>query len=140
MALVSRFLHRHPNCVALAFGGFSLLLLLVLTETTCFFLYRARVLRAAGVQTRDSIFAPHGALGMRPRPNIVRARHRLEVGGRLSFDVHYSTDRFGRRMTVVEAPERRRELALFFGCSVTWGAGVEDDQTLPAIILVYNTI
>ena len=48
------------------------------------------------------------------------------------FDVVYRTDSLGRRLTpreTIVAPTRH---ALFFGCSATFGEGVEDRDTLPA--------
>ena len=46
------------------------------------------------------------------------------------YDVTYSIDDYGRRITPVDKGNRDRFI-LFFGCSFTYGEGVGDDQTLP---------
>jgi hypothetical protein len=46
------------------------------------------------------------------------------------FDVHYSIDHQYRRITP-NHDTTKQKYAVFFGCSVTFGWGLEDDQTLP---------
>ncbi len=53
--------------------------------------------------------------------------------GEVMLDVHYSIDSLNRRST----PERdtsKNKYALFFGCSVCFGFGLEDNQTIPFLI------
>ena len=46
------------------------------------------------------------------------------------YDVTYFIDEYGRRITPVDKGDRNRFI-LFFGCSFTYGEGVQEDQTLP---------
>lgn len=55
------------------------------------------------------------------------------ANGELIYRSEYSTDEFGRRVTPDSNPEIDDRVAvLFFGCSFTFGMGVNDDQTLPS--------
>jgi len=51
--------------------------------------------------------------------------------GETIYDVTYNTDEFGRRVTPADETAQRSYFALFFGCSYTFGAGLQNDQTLP---------
>lgn len=52
--------------------------------------------------------------------------------GRVVYDVNYTIDENGLRTTTIVAdPNRPR--ALFFGCSFTFGEGVADTETMPAL-------
>jgi hypothetical protein len=46
------------------------------------------------------------------------------------FDVHYSIDSFHKRITPEYNPNNKQH-ALFFGCSIAFGHGVEDNETMP---------
>lgn len=70
-------------------------------------------------------------LGTKLLPNV-HVSHSRTFDGRTTYDVHYTTDDRGRRMTPQANPAAREAYLLFFGCSFTFGLGVEDDQTLPA--------
>ena len=70
-------------------------------------------------------------LGMKLLPGYEGAHH-VKVNGSEVFSAEYRIDEEGRRITPVEHPESRDKAALFFGCSFTFGQGVEQDETLPA--------
>ena len=46
------------------------------------------------------------------------------------FDVHYSIDHMNKRITP-DFDSSKTDYALFFGCSIGFGFGLEDNQTLP---------
>lgn len=52
-------------------------------------------------------------------------------GGESIYDVVYTLDGLGRRITPVEGPEQRTRFMAFFGCSFVFGHGVNDNETLP---------
>lgn len=56
----------------------------------------------------------------------------LTRGGTEIYRVRYSIDEYHRRITPVEQPQARSCAALFFGCSFTFGMGVNDNETLAA--------
>ncbi len=79
----------------------------------------------------DDFFVPDLRLGYAPRRlDRVSARRRLD--GQVVYDVTYTTDALSRRVSPVADPDGRSRHALFFGCSFTFGEGVEDDETLPS--------
>lgn len=46
------------------------------------------------------------------------------------YNVNYTIDKHTKRVTPNHSSERDKH-ALFFGCSITFGEGVEDDETMP---------
>lgn len=68
----------------------------------------------------------------KPRPNGSFRSYKREPGSsRMIYDITYHTDALSRRITPVDNPEGRPQFAAFFGCSFTYGEGLEDDQTIP---------
>ena len=47
------------------------------------------------------------------------------------YDVVYTIDPYGKRYTPVENSEQRNQFLMFFGCSFTFGEGLEDNETVP---------
>jgi hypothetical protein len=77
----------------------------------------------AGVFVRDEV------MGHRPAANF-STRTTLHYGEELVYDVVFTTDEHGLRISppVIGEPAG---CVLFFGCSYTFGEGVDDDETLP---------
>ena len=55
---------------------------------------------------------------------------KLEVNNNIVFDVEYTIDKYRKRITPDHSLEKRA-YALFFGCSIAFGEGVEDNETFP---------
>jgi len=131
---LTAFAHRHPRwffvlfCVALTailWGGL---------ESIFYGLLRIRIVHESpGVTAWEGgdLIEPDPYLGFRPRPGAT-AHMRLETSNAAIQECVYTIDAHGRRVTPVDHPERRDKFALFFGCSFTFGEGVNDDETLPA--------
>ena len=84
-------------------------------------------------------------LGYRVRPNLALPVTKY-ANGEPVYAVVYHTDRFGRRV-VPESSNRNdaQKFIAFFGCSFTFGEGVQDEETLPNLVarempdyMVYN--
>ena len=54
----------------------------------------------------------------------------LKENNQVVFDVNYSIDHNRKRITP-DHDSTRKEYALFFGCSIAFGHGVQDNQTFP---------
>lgn len=67
-------------------------------------------------------------LGTQGRPGF-RAHAFKVIGGKKIYDVHYTFDEYSRRVTPGQNG-KRPFFALLFGCSMTFGQGLEDDQTI----------
>jgi hypothetical protein len=55
----------------------------------------------------------------------------LVLGGKNIYQTTYTTDAYHRRITPIDHLEQRRNFLLFFGCSMTFGLGVNDNETMP---------
>lgn len=91
--------------------------------------------RASYTKGTDSI--PHGFfhedkdLGYAPLPGVSRRETRFD-GGRLSYAATYQIGPDALRIVPGSAP--RQHAALLFGCSMMFGVGANDDQTLAAYL------
>ena len=75
-----------------------------------------------------SYFVEGGDLGYAPRPGL-RVTSKKTKGKQLIYDVVYTISDRGVRVT---KGDPNGDTWLFMGCSVMFGAGVNDDETLPA--------
>ncbi|HOE27620.1 MAG: hypothetical protein IT574_11635 [Candidatus Aureabacteria bacterium] len=48
--------------------------------------------------------------------------------------MHYRIDEYGRRVSADTHPPKADKFILFYGCSFTYGFGVQDNETLPAYV------
>jgi hypothetical protein len=69
-----------------------------------------------------------GELGYAPAPGV-RVTAKKTLGKQLVYDATYTISDQGVRLTKGDA---RGDTWFFMGCSLTFGAGVNDDETLPA--------
>lgn len=60
-----------------------------------------------------------------------------ERGGKRLYQATYTTDAYHRRITPMDHREQRRNFLLFFGCSMTFGLGVNDNETMPFYVAQY---
>jgi hypothetical protein len=72
----------------------------------------------------DEVVGPKGA------PNA-RARAIKKIDGKTIYDAVYSTDSQGRRNTYAAPPPAKERFLAFFGCSFTFGEGLQDESSLP---------
>jgi len=72
-------------------------------------------------------------LGYKPSPNV-RLISKLTFKGRRIFEFSSSTDEHSRRITPVQTVGEIDKFILFFGCSFTFGEGVQNDETLPFFV------
>ena len=103
--------------------------IVIVIEGTCFFLLGSpeRMMKDFALpELPDGHIAKD--IGYVPYGDSVIA-DRKEVDGKLVFDVHYSIDEHIRRITP-EYDSTRNQYALFFGCSVAFGYGIEDHETM----------
>lgn len=104
--------------------------LLVAAEFTCFILldFPTPIRKEFKLpKTKPDQIASH--LGVVPYAGRITKGIKV-VKGDTVFNVDYSIDKYNRRTTPGYDASRSR-YALFFGCSVCFGFGLEDDQTLP---------
>lgn len=104
--------------------------LIMLLEITCFFLLGM----PAAIKKDFSIPVlpdDHIARNIGTVPYADSVYHaQLIHGSDTVFDVHCSIDQFCKRITP-DHDSTRQKFSLFFGCSIAYGFGLEDNQTLP---------
>jgi len=137
MSIFARLLRKlaatHPNLLAVAFGCFLVTALLVGAE--CFFRTRAWLLTPSGERPVHSNFLdmaePAPRLGYRAKPSASLTEH-ASRSDQLIYSASYHTDADSFRVTPVANLAGRECAAVFLGCSITFGMGVDDPETLPA--------
>lgn len=86
-------------------------------------------LNTSRAQYVAKLFQPDPLLGYRARPNT-QARSRWFHEGELMYDVTYTTDESGRRVSPLMQSAAPAQFALFFGGSFAFGEGLRDDETV----------
>src|SRR5690606_320602 len=85
-----------------------------------------------GSHTTGATYQSDPVLGYMPKANTA-GDAQFMVDGQVIFDYTYRTDAFHRRRVPAQAGQTtpRTRALLFFGCSYTFGEGVNDGETLP---------
>ncbi len=76
-----------------------------------------------------SEFVPHPKMGYIHRPNS-EIRHIERLENEILYDVTYSFDQYSRRVIPYPQEEKRDKFLMLFGCSFTYGNGLNDQETL----------
>lgn len=118
----SRIARRFPNSAALAFGLGVVAAILVGVELGfhAWNVVSAREGPQTVVSYSEALWKP-GAV----------CRSRKTVGDRVVYDVTYTMDEMGRRVTPAALDRPASHHLLFFGGSYTFGQGVDDAETFP---------
>ena len=69
-------------------------------------------------------------LGYKPKPDTSHTGVRT-VGGKIIYSIKYNTDANSLRITPIDSTKPRSKYAQFYGCSMTFGEGVQSNETLP---------
>lgn len=70
-------------------------------------------------------------------PKNAQISDKMELDGKLIYKGTYTTDAYNRRITPIDHLEQRNDFLLFFGCSMTFGLRVNDNETMPFYIAQY---
>lgn len=108
----------------------SCLVVVCLVEMSCYVLYKNMPSQKKVQQYPKGYHEKNDMLGYAP-PASSDNSSSLTVDGSKVYDVTYSIDEYRRRRTPVTGLETRTRFALFFGCSFTFGEGVNGNETLP---------
>jgi hypothetical protein len=74
-------------------------------------------------------------LGFKPAKNFVdRSISRNRSKNTILFDVHYTIDENGLRKTPPIIADKSTKSIVFFGCSFTFGHGLNDNQVMPNMV------
>ncbi len=79
--------------------------------------------------THPSETVPDPDLGYRHHPSS-QVKHIVRSDTQIIYDAIYSFDQYSRRYAPVEDLPSRKKFVIFYGCSYTYGNGLNDNQTL----------
>lgn len=129
----ARFRQWAGNLLAVCLGLLMLVVLAVSAEV--FLRVKARLAvrdtAPAVVSRMDGSISQDGILGTEVAPNSTVHCTAIK-GDTVIYDATCAIDSRGHRITPCGASGEASNVALFFGCSFTFGQGVADDETLPA--------
>jgi hypothetical protein len=130
--VLARIASKYGTLTSLLFGiGCSLALIAVFEAA--FFALNAQRSRGSKLNREYSpgLLGNDALLGHRPSPNT-RHTEKVTFGDKTLFDAAYTVDE-NRCRIVLQTPTAPVDSALiFFGCSFTFGTGVQDSETLPS--------
>lgn len=114
----------------LTLGLFTTVLLLGLLELTCGWLLKKQA--ATGPNIAGPIHSMHldPFLGYKPQPDTALTGVRTK-DGQVIYRIEFQTDSNNLRVTPPATRAVPGKYALFFGCSMTFGEGVQSRETLP---------
>lgn len=77
-------------------------------------------------------------LGYKPKPNGTYSGIK-KVDGKAIYDIRYQTDSNSLRITPTDSSKKPIDFAQFYGCSMTFGEGVQSNETIPFYFGQYTT-
>lgn len=104
-------------------------LTVALLEVVCGWLLRKKMAAAPKIEGPTHSMQTDPYLGYKPRPDTTLVGLRTKNGVPI-YRITFQTDSNHLRVTPNQNPRADR-YALFFGCSMTFGEGVESNETLP---------
>jgi hypothetical protein len=124
-------IRRHPRKTSAAMG-ISFTAILYASVEIGFFIYNKTIPQLNVVTTgnQSQNIQSDDLLGFGFKENA-RVTYRKVENERVVFDVAYTIDDAGRRVVPAGQADRPGPPVLFFGCSFTFGVGVNDDDTMP---------
>lgn len=129
-AVVIPISHKYPRISAWFLGLFFTIASVVFVELFLrgvhFKSNKTRDVFPSGTMFLPDTFPYHQAREGKHRHIRIDVKTDKEV-----FDATYSIDSFGRRITPVQNEAAKNKFLLFLGCSMTFGPGLRDDETLP---------
>ena len=144
MGKIANFIHlipqRHPNILAVALG--CLLVIVILAGIEGFLRTRLWWQNVPGKGPAKSnlyrIVERDSRLSFRGTPSS-SLNEILTRGGETIYEAKYHLNAESQRRTCCPEPAAPTCTALFVGCSVTFGSGVSDDETLPSRFCKYQS-
>ncbi len=127
------FIQRHPNLIAMLFGVLMCIIMIGLIEVG---IYAYIELNDISLSNFERKYAKNYWVEGKQKLNegAHPASVKVKKTGEVIYDVIYTIDEYGRRITPVLNSDQRDKFMLFVGGSFTIGEGVEDHQTMPAYV------
>lgn len=111
-------------------SGLMIVLTLVLLEWICGIVLKTQAKNAPKIEGPTHSMMFDKDLGYKPKPDTTHTGIRTK-DGQIIYRVKYSTDTNSLRVTPLDTTKPRTKYAQFYGCSMTFGEGVQSNETLP---------
>lgn len=99
---------------------------------------KERIAVYEGEYDRKAFFQEDELLGYKPKINM-RVSSVKKIRDKTIYNITYSIDEFGRRITPIIDSKQRPNFIMFFGCSYTFGQGVNDNETMPFYVSKFSS-
>ena len=118
--------------------GMMMVLTVVLLEWICGIMLKKQAENALKIEgpKHSMMFDEH--LGYKPKPDTSHTGVRT-VNGKIIYSIKFNTDANSLRITPIDSTKPRTQYAQFYGCSMTFGEGVQSNETLPYYFGKYNS-
>jgi hypothetical protein len=111
-------------------SGLMIVLTLVLLEWICGIVLKTQAKDAPKIEGPSHSMMFDKDLGYKPKPDTSHTGTRTK-DGQIIYSIKYSTDANSLRITPIDTTKPRIKYAQFYGCSMTFGEGVQSNETLP---------
>jgi hypothetical protein len=110
--------------------GMMMILTVVLLEWICGIMLKKQAENAPKIEgpKHSMMFDEH--LGYKPKPDTIHTGIKT-VNGKIIYSIKFNTDANSLRITPIDSTKPRTQYAQFYGCSMTFGEGVQSNETLP---------
>jgi hypothetical protein len=111
-------------------SGLMIVLTIFLLEWICGIVLKTQAQNAPKIEGPTHSMMSDKDLGYKPKPNTTHTGTRTK-DGQIIYSITYSTDANSLRITPIDSIKPRTKYAQFYGCSMTFGEGVRNNETLP---------
>ena len=111
-------------------SGLMIVLTLILLEWICGIVLEKQAKDAPKIEGPTHSMMFDKDLGYKPKPNTTHTGTRTK-DGQIIYSITYTTDANSLRITPMDTVKSRIKFAQFYGCSMTFGEGVQNNETLP---------
>jgi hypothetical protein len=118
--------------------GLMFVLTIFLLEWICGIVLKKQAETAPKIEGPTHSMMSDKVLGYKPNPNTSHTGVRTK-DGQIIYSITYSTDTNSLRITPIDSTKPRTKYAQFFGCSMTFGEGVQNKETLPYYFAKYDS-
>jgi len=110
--------------------GLMLFLTIFLLEWICGVMLKSQAKNAPKIEGPSHSMIFDKDLGYKPKPDTSHTGVRTK-DGQIIYSITYATDTNSLRITPIDSTKTQTKYAQFFGCSMTFGEGVQSNETLP---------
>ncbi|MDI9881252.1 hypothetical protein [Flectobacillus longus] len=117
---------------------FMTILVVVGLEIGSGWVLKAQASKGLKVEGPEHSMEMDTTLGYKPKPNGTYSGIK-KVNGKTIYHITYQTDSNSLRITPVDSIKKTPDFAQFYGCSMTFGEGVQSTETIPFYFGQYTT-